>query len=67
MGKIHTMMDEIVSECERQNIPFLGAFGLDKIAIYEYAPDNTPERIRKARITLVTTTAQARRQLEIQA
>jgi hypothetical protein len=67
MEKIHKMIDEVASECEKQGIPFLAAFGTDKISIYEYAPDNTPERIKKARTTLVTTTIQARRKLEIQA
>lgn len=67
MEKIHKMVDEIATECEKQGIPFLAAFGKDKIAVYEYAPDDTPERIKKARTTLVTVTLQARRQLEIQA
>lgn len=67
MEKIKKMVDEVVQECEEKGIPFLAAFGLDKISIYEFAPDNTPERLKKARITLVTTTIQARRKLEIQA
>lgn len=67
MEKIHEMVNQIAEECEKQGIPFLAAFGLDKISIYEFAPDNTPERIKKARITLVNTTMQARRQIEIQA
>jgi hypothetical protein len=37
------------------------------ISVVEYAPDCTPERIKKARVTLVNTTAQVRRQMEIQA
>lgn len=67
MEKIHEMVNKITEECERQGIPFLACFGLDKIAVYEYAPDNTPERIRKTRTTLLNVTSQARRQLEIQA
>lgn len=67
MEKIHEMVNKIAEECEQKGIPFLAAFGLDKIAIYEYAPDNTPERLKKARTTLITTTIQARRKLEIQA
>lgn len=67
MEKIKKMVDEVVQECEEKGIPFLAAFGLDRISIYEYAPDATPERIKKARITLVNTTAQARRKLEIEA
>lgn len=67
MEKIHELVNQVAEECEQRGIPFLAAFGLDKIAIYEYAPNNTPERIKKARTTLVNTTMQARRQLEIQA
>lgn len=67
MEKIHELVNQITEECEKKGIPFLAAFGLDKIAVYEFAPDNTPERIRKARTTLVNVTLQARRQLEIQA
>ncbi len=67
MEEIKKMVDEVVLECEEKGIPFLAAFGLDKISIYEFAPDNTPERLKNARITLVNTTMQARRKLEIQA
>lgn len=67
MEKLNEMVNKILDECEKQNIPFLCAFGIEKISVYEYAPDNTPERITKARTTLVNTTKQARRQIEIQA
>lgn len=65
MEKINEMVNKVIDECEKQGIPFLAAFGLEKIAILEYAPDNTPERIKKARTTLISTTMQARRQIEI--
>lgn len=67
MEKIHEMMVKLVDECEKQNIPLLEGFGRDKISIYEFAPDDTPERLIKARTTLVSTVKQARRVLEIQA
>ena len=67
MEKIHELISKLVDECEKQNVPLLAAFGREKIAVYEYAPDDTPERILKARTTLVTTVKQARRVLEIQA
>lgn len=67
MKEIREMVGKVADLCEQKGIPFLAAFGNDKISIVEFAPDSTPERIKKARTTLVTTTMQARRQLEIQA
>ena len=67
MKEIRDMVNKIADLCEQKNVPFLAAFGTDKIAVVEYAPDDTPERIKKARTTLVNTTMTARRQLEIQA
>lgn len=67
MEKIREMMNKIADECETRGIPCLMAFGLDKINVVEFAPDNTPERLLKARTTLVNTTRQARRQIEIEA
>lgn len=67
MKEIREMVNKVADLCEQKNIPFLAAFGTDKIAIVEYAPDDTPERIKKARTTLVNTTMQKRRQIEIDA
>ena len=67
MNEIREMLNKVADECEVQGIPLLAAFGLDIISVVEFAPDCTPERIKKARVTLVNTTMQARRQLEIQA
>jgi hypothetical protein len=67
MEKIREKLNEVADLCEQKGIPFLACFGTDRISVVEYAPDNTPERIKKARTTLVTTTMQARRSIEIQA
>ena len=67
MEKIHELMSKLVDECEKQNVPLLAAFGRDKISVYEFAPDDTPERLVKTRQTLINTVKQARRSLEIQA
>ena len=68
MEKINEIVNKLLDECEAKNIPILLAYGTDKISVFEFAPDDvTPERIRKARTTLVTTVKQARRVLEIQA
>lgn len=67
MEKIREMIEAVADECMVRGIPLLAAFGLDRISVVEYAPDNTPERIKKARTTLVNTTMQARRSLEIEA
>lgn len=65
MKEIREKLNEVADLCEAKGIPLLAAFGQDIISIVEYAPDCTPERIRKARTTLVNTTQQARRQIEI--
>lgn len=67
MKEVREKINEVAEMCERKGIPFLAAFGLDRISVVEFAPDNTPERIKKARTTLVNVTMQARRQLEIEA
>lgn len=67
MEQIKKMAREFAALCEKENVPLLCAFGTDKIYIEEYAPDTTPERILKARTTLITTVKQARRTLEIEA
>ena len=67
MEKIQELINQAADLCERQGVPFLCAYGKDKIKVVEFAPDDTPERIKKARTTLVNVTLQARRQLEIQA
>jgi hypothetical protein len=67
MEKVKEMLNQVVNECEKEGIPFLAACGLDKIFICEYAPDNTPIRLVKARTTLLNTTAQVKRQIEIEA
>jgi hypothetical protein len=65
--EIREKLNEVCDLCEARNIPLLAAFGQDIISVVEYAPDNTPERIRKARTTLLNTVAQARRSIEIMA
>lgn len=67
MEKIQKLANELADVCEKEGCPLLACFGTDRISIVEYAPDTTPERIRKARVTLVNTVAQARRSIEIQA
>ena len=67
MEEIRKVANGLADLAEKKGIPFLAAWGADRISVVEFAPDNTPERIKKARTTLVTTTMQARRQLEIQA
>jgi hypothetical protein len=66
MEKIREMIDNVAAECERQGIPFLAAFGLDKISACEFAPENTPELLKKTRTVLFNSTTRARRQLEIE-
>jgi hypothetical protein len=67
MKEIREKLNEICDLCEAKGVPFLAAVGMDIISVVEYAPDCTPERIRKARTTLLNTVAQARRSIEIQA
>lgn len=67
MEKINEMVSKAIDECEKKGIPFLAAFGIEEISILEYAPESTPERIKKARTTLINTTMQARRQIQIKA
>ena len=67
MESIQKLANQLADECEKMGVPMLLGFGTDKIIVVEYAPDNTPERLTKARSTLINTTRQARRQMEIQA
>ena len=67
MEKLNELVNKLLDECEAKGIPILLAYGTDKIIVHEFAPDNTPERLLKARTTLISTVKQARRQLEIQA
>lgn len=67
MEKIIKLVNKLVDECEKQNVPLLAVFGREKIAVYGFAPEDTPERLVKTRQTLINTVKQARRSLEIQA
>lgn len=67
MDEIKELANKLADLCEQRKIPLLCAWGTDKISIVEFAPDSTPERLIKTRATLVNTTKQARRSLEIQA
>ena len=55
MEKLNDLINKLLDECEAKGIPILLAYGTDKISVFEFAPDCTPERLLKARTTLVTT------------
>lgn len=65
MEKIRELAKNLADECERQNVPLLVAYGADHVSGEEYAPEHTPELLKKARAVLFNSTARARRRLEI--
>lgn len=67
MDKIHELADQLAAECEARGVPMLVAYGVDHISGQEYAPENTPEILKKARAVLFNSTTRARRKLEIEA
>jgi hypothetical protein len=66
MEKIHRLVNEVAELCEKEGVPFLLAYGKEKIMVSEYAPETTPELLQKARACLFNSTKRARRQLEIE-
>lgn len=66
MEKIREMAAALADECEAQGVPLLVAYGADHISGEEYAPEHTPELLKKARAVLFNSTTRARRRLEIE-
>jgi hypothetical protein len=66
MEEIREKVNQITKECEAKGIPCLVAMGLDKVSVAEYAPDNTPEIMKRARAVLFNSTNRARRTMEIE-
>jgi hypothetical protein len=63
--KIREMADALADECEVQGIPCVVAYGLDRVVVTEYAPDNTPDVIKRAHDVLFNSTKRVRRSMEV--
>ncbi|MBP2652650.1 MAG: hypothetical protein H6Q73_219 [Firmicutes bacterium] len=66
MEKIRELLNEAAQVCEESGIPFLAAYGIDKISVVEFTPPGTPERLKKTKVTLMMGAKQVRRNVEIQ-
>lgn len=65
MEKISRLINEVAEMCEREGVPMLCAYGKEKIQVVEFAPENTPELLVKARTALFNSTKPKMRTMQI--
>lgn len=65
--RLDELLDEVISVCESEGIPFVSAYGRDVINVADFQPASTPDRLKKTFNTLMSGAKQTKRRVEIQA
>jgi hypothetical protein len=66
MEEIRKLLNQAATIAEEKDIPFIAAFGVDKITMFDFTPKNAPERLKRTKTTLMMGAQHIRRQAEIQ-